>query len=228
MDILYLIPARAGSKGLPGKNTKILKDIPLVEYSINFALQNMKESDVLCISTDDQEVLKIANERGIKTPFVRPEELCTDTATSHDVIIHALNYYKTLNRQFDAVLLLQPTSPFRKKIDFDNTIKAFDAECEMVATVKVSKESPYFTLFEEKKDGYLEKSKTGNFTNRQAAPIVYAFNGSIYLIKTSALYNTSISDFKKVKKVLMPEERSIDIDTPIDWALAEYYCNLID
>jgi CMP-N,N'-diacetyllegionaminic acid synthase len=225
MKILYLIPARAGSKGLPGKNIKKLGNKPLIKYSIDFALENIKKGDELCISTNDDNVLKIASDLGIDVPFKRPEELASDTASSHDVIIHAIKYYEEKNKHFDLVLLLQPTSPFRNQSDFENLIKCYDDEVEMVVSVKVAKENPYFTLFEENEFGFLNKSKQGDFQRRQDCPEVFAFNGSMYLISLNALKNKKINEFTKIKKIIMPDERSIDIDTLVDWTLAEFYLN---
>ena len=225
MKILYLIPARAGSKGLPGKNTKLLGDKPLIVHSIDFAVMNIKKSDELCISTNDVDVIEIASSLGIHIPFIRPDELASDIANSYDVIMHAIKHYEDNNKYFDLVLLLQPTSPFRNEEDFENLFKNYDDEVEMVVSVKKSKENPYFTLFEESKSGFLERSKKGNFQRRQDCPDVFAFNGSMYLMKVSALKNRTISEFRKIKKIVMPEERSIDIDTIADWTLAEFYLN---
>lgn len=223
MRILYLIPARKGSKGLPGKNTKLLGDKPLIEYSIDFALNNLKKHDALCISTNDKTVIAIAESKGITIPFIRPEELANDSASSHDVIIHAINQYEKLNQTFDAVLLLQPTSPFRIQDDFTNLIKEYSVDTDMVVSVKLAKENPYFTLFEKNSEGFLNKSKTGNFERRQDCPEVYAFNGSMYLINIASIKKARISELKNIKKIIMPEERSVDIDTLADWTLAEFY-----
>jgi CMP-N,N'-diacetyllegionaminic acid synthase len=223
MKILYLIPARAGSKGLPEKNIKILGDKPLIFYTIDFVLKNIKVEDELCISTKDEKVLAIATRLGIDVPFTRPEELASDTASSYDVIMHAIKYYEDNNKHFDLVLLLQPTSPFRSQQDFDTLIQNYEDDVDMVVSVKKSKENPYFTLFEENECGFLDKSKKGNFERRQDCPEVFTFNGSLYLMKVSSLKNSPISEFKKIKKIVMPEERSIDIDTLADWALAEFY-----
>jgi CMP-N,N'-diacetyllegionaminic acid synthase len=225
MKILYLIPARAGSKGLPGKNIRNLGNKPLIKYSIDFVLENMKIGDELCISTNDERILAYASDLGINVPFKRPEELATDFANSYDVIMHAINYYETNNFNFDLVLLLQPTSPFRLKQDFENLIQGYSDEIEMVVSVKKCKENPYFTIFEENENGYLEKSKKGDFQRRQDCPEVFAYNGSMYLIPVNALKKAKINEFKKIKKVIMPEERSIDIDTMADWTLAEFYLN---
>jgi CMP-N,N'-diacetyllegionaminic acid synthase len=223
MRILYLIPARKDSKGLPGKNTKLLGDKPLIEYSIDFALNNLKNNDVLCISTNDEAVIAIAESKGITIPFIRPEELANDNASSHDVIIHAINQYEKLNQTFDAVLLLQPTSPFRIQDDFTNLIKEYSADTDMVVSVKLAKENPYFTLFEENSEGFLNKSKIGNYERRQDCPEVYAFNGSMYLINIASIKKSRIAALKYIKKIIMPEERSFDIDTLADWTLAEFY-----
>ena len=223
MKILYIIPARAGSKGLPGKNTKILGGKPLIAHSIAFALHNINEGDELCISTDDQNVIKIAQDLGVNVPFIRPDELSSDNATSYDVIMHALRHYEGNGKNFDAVLLLQPTSPFRNQQDFENLISNFADDIEMVVSVKNTKENPYFTLFEEDESGFLNKSKKGNFERRQDCPKVFAYNGSMYLMHVNALNNMTISEFTKIKKIVMPEERSIDIDTMADWTLAEFY-----
>jgi CMP-N,N'-diacetyllegionaminic acid synthase len=223
MRILYLITARKGSKGLPGKNTKLLGDKPLIEYSIDFALNNLKIDDELCISTNDEAVIEIAISKGMSIPFIRPEELATDKASSYDVIIHAINHYEKLNQNFDAVLLLQPTSPFRIQYDLTQLIKKFSVDTDMVVSVKIAKENPYFTLFEENSEGFLNKSKIGNFERRQDCPEVYAFNGSMYLINTASIKKSRITELKNIKKIIMPEERSVDIDTLADWTLAEFY-----
>lgn len=223
MRILYLIPARKGSKGLPGKNTKLLGDKPLIEYSIEFALNNMRFEDELCISTNDEAVIAIAESKGVSVPFIRPEMLANDKASSYDVILHAINHYENLNHTFDAVLLLQPTSPFRIQDDFAHLIGEYDDDTDMVVSVKLAKENPYFTLFEENDLGFLNKSKLGNFERRQDCPNVYAFNGSMYLINIKSIKKSKIVNLKNIKKIIMPEERSVDIDTLADWTLAEFY-----
>ncbi len=225
MKILYIIPARAGSKGLPGKNTKMLGNKPLIVHSIDFAMKNIKSGDQLCISTNDDEVITIASNLGIQVPFKRPEELASDIATTYDVIMHAIKHYEDQNKFFDLVLLLQPTSPFRNQEDFENIIHAYKDDVEMIVSVKKAKENPYFTIFEENELGFLDKSKKGDFQRRQDCPDVFTFNGSMYLMSVNALKNSKIQEFSKVKKIIMPEERSIDIDTMADWTLAEYYLN---
>src|SRR5215469_16971392 len=118
MRILMIITARAGSKGLPGKNTKMLGGKPLVAYTIEFAQKVKTDNDVICVSTNDDTVIEVAKSYGLDVPFKRPEELASDTAGSYDVILHALNHFEAKGQFFDAVLLLQPTSPFRVVEDF--------------------------------------------------------------------------------------------------------------
>ena len=225
MRTLYLVPARAGSKGLPGKNIKKLGGKPLIEFSIDFALKHLKLEDELCVSTNDYEVIQIVKNKGLKLHFERPEEFSTDIATTQDVILHALNYFQSIGKFFDMVFLLQPTSPFRTDSDWNAIVSAYDDSLDMVVSVKKTKENPYFTLFEESDEGFLFKSKAGNYTSRQECPAVYSFNGSMYLLNVKSLQEKKINEFRKVKKVIMPEERSIDIDTMADWVMAEFYFN---
>ena len=208
---------------MPGKNIKMLGDKPLIQYSIDFALKNMKPQDVLCVSTNDDEILELLTKLEIAIPFKRPEELSSDNAGSYEVIMHALKHYEMDDVVFDAILLLQPTSPFRHQEDITNLFETYDEECDMVVSVKIAKESPYYTIFEENENNFLERSKKSSFTRRQDCPNVFTYNGSMYLIRVDSLKKTPISEFKKIKKIIMPEERSIDIDTMADWVLTEYY-----
>lgn len=223
MRVLHLITARKGSKGLPGKNIKLLGDKPLFMYSVDYALRNMSIDDELCISTNDEQLISIAKSNNVNIHFKRPEILSTDSASSQDVINHALNYFNSIGKTFDLILLLQPTSPFRSDEDYKKIFEIFDSSLDMVVSVKVSKENPYFTLFEEDNEGCLHRSKVGNFLRRQDCPEVYTLNGSMYLIKIESINKLKIAEFKKIRKIVMPEERSIDIDTLADWTLAEFY-----
>ncbi|TKC05261.1 acylneuraminate cytidylyltransferase family protein [Pedobacter frigoris] len=223
MKTLILIPARAGSKGLKGKNVKNLGELPLIAYSILFAKEVATHNDIVCISTNDPEVIDIAEKYNLPVPFVRPDALASDFAGSYEVIMHALNHYDALDINFDSVLLLQPTSPFRLVEDFNKMNALYTADCDMVVSVCVSKNSPYFNLFEQDQYGYLKKSKESDGIRRQDCPEVYAFNGSMYLISVAALKRTNFQGFTKIIKSVMPEERSIDIDNMRDWKIAEYF-----
>lgn len=225
-NTLFLIPARSGSKGLPKKNVKYLRNKPLIGYSIEFALENAKQNDVVCISTNDNEVIEIAKKNyALDVPFIRPEELSNDTASTFEVIIHALNFYLKKEIFFNKILLLQPTSPFRTKSDFDQINTIYNStNADMVVSVKKSKENPYFNMFQENENGFLNKIiNSTTYNTRQACPPVYVYNGSMYLVNTDKFLKTKDFNFENIKKFEIPESRSIDIDTEADWVLAEYF-----
>lgn len=224
MEVLYLITARGGTKGLPGKNIKPLKGKPLIWYTIDFARQFTSDENI-CLSTDSDEIISCSKLIGLDVPFKRPKELAMDGSSSYEVILHALRYYEKKGRKFEAVVLLQPTSPFRKKMFLKEMFNLYNSEIDMVVTVKESHENPYYSLFEEDICGFLKKSKKGVYTRRQDIPKVYSFNGSIYLINVHSLNKKEISDFTKIKKYVVNDFFSLDIDTQLDWFLAE---NLID
>ncbi len=158
---------------------------------------------------------------GLMIPFLRPKELASDTASSEDVILHTLDYFKSKHGQPDKIILLQPTSPFRKAKHIKEAIEQYDEELDMLVSVKETKANPYYVLREENKKGYLIKSKESKATRRQDVPKVWELNGAIYIINPNAFNNKSIGEFKKVKKFVMDEESSHDIDTMIDWKFAE-------
>lgn len=226
---IFIIPARKGSKGLPGKNVRVLGGKPLISYSIEFAKLVSTKDDTICVSTNDEEVIKIANELGVSTPFLRPDELSTDSANTYQVIIHAIEFYKSIGKIFDTIVLLQPTSPFRLMTDFAEMEKLyFSKNPDMVVSVKLSKESPYFTLFQEDTNGLLNKfidDKSSNYKQRQDCPPVYTYNGSIYVVNCKSFMEKGNFDFEHKLKYVMPDNRSIDIDTPVDWVLTEFYLN---
>lgn len=216
-DVLVIIPARGGSKGIPGKNLKVLGSKPLIAYSIEMA-QEIFEDSQICVSTDDEKIADFAKRYGDIVPFMRPDQLATDTASSQDVIIHALDFFK--EKEYKAVVLLQPTSPFRKKEHIEACINSFDFSLDMVVTVFEPKSNPYFNLLEENQEGLLIKSKPSNFTRRQDCPKVYEINGAVYVMNVESLRNKAISAFNKVKKVEMNSDDSVDLDTPLDWKIA--------
>lgn len=222
MSLLVLIPARGGSKGLPGKNIKELGGKPLIYYSIDVARSLFKDEQI-CVSTDDIAIKECVEKYPLKVPFLRPAHLAADNSGTYEVILHALSHYESLGIYFNSVLLLQPTSPFREQVHIEDVLKlkGLHPNAEMIVSVKESKDNPYFNLFEEDREGYLHKSKSGDFIRRQDCPPVFAFNGSIYLMKTEALKEKKISEFKHIVKYVMDEKYSVDIDTQRDWDLQE-------
>ena len=223
MNLLYLITARGGSKGIPGKNGKMLHRLPLLLYSINVA-RELSSDEWVCLSTDDDNLIALAENAGLKVPFKRPAELASDTAGSDQVILHALDYYESQNKKVDAIVLLQPTSPFRTAQHVREALAMYSGEEDMILGVKETKSNPYYLLVEENEEGYLHKSKKlpAHITRRQDAPKVYEINGAIYIINAASMkLKQSLSKFEKIKKYVMSEEDSLDLDTPLDWKFAE-------
>jgi len=219
--ILVVIPARGGSKGIPYKNIKNLNGKPLIIYSIDVARQLFEDNDI-CVSTDDKQIIETVENYGLRVPFIRPCELATDTATTQDVLKHALDFYEQKEQYYDIILLLQPTSPFRLKQHLEEAINLYTDDCDMVVSVKESSANPYYNLFEEDSFGYLQVSKgSGQLTRRQDAPCVWEYNGSIYVINCHSLRNRKMSDFSHRIKYPMDRFYSVDIDTELDWAVAE-------
>lgn len=231
MNPLVIIPARGGSKGIPHKNIKPLNGKPLICYSIDVARQFTSDQNI-CVSTDDDKIIDVVEQYGLLVPFKRPAELATDTASSNDVLLHALNFYEQQGRTFDVIILLQPTSPFREVGFLKEAMSLFDPSIDMVVSVKESSANPYYNCFEENSDGFLTISKsTGHpITRRQNAPKVWEYNGSIYVINPKSLKEKGMQHFTAIKKYSMPDNYSIDIDTPFDWKIAELFLqeNLIE
>ena len=223
MKTLIVIPARAGSIGLPGKNTKLFGEKPLIIHTIEFAEQIKEDGDLVCVSSNDETVIEIAKRYTTIAALRRPEELATDSIGMNDVLLHALHSLDIENSLFERILLLQPTSPIRSMEDYKNICRIFDQGADLAVSVKESKENPYFNLFEENSEGYLEKSKKSNFERRQDCPQIYEYNGSMYLASVTALLKYGLHGMKKISKMIMPDERSVDIDDMKDWQMALYY-----
>ena len=215
-----IIPARGGSKGIPGKNIKLLNDKPLIAYTID-AAKEVTLNDHIIVSTDSEEIKRVAEDLGLKIPFLRPPHLATDEANSYDVVMHAVDYLFNKWITPNPIILLQPTSPFRNANHIEEALSLYTDDIDMVVSVTETKSNPYYSLFEENKEGFLQKSKEGDFTRRQDCPKVWEYNGAIYIMNLNSLKSGSIGDFKKIKKYEMAEENSLDIDTPLDWMIAE-------
>lgn len=228
MKILFLIPARGGSKGIPNKNIIQLLSKPLIGYTIEECLKISEIYDCeICVSTDSNNIKNVAESFGIKVPFLRPEHISTDTASSEEVILHAIDWYVNQDKFFDIVVLLQPTSPLRNHKHITEAIYQYQENqtnnIDMVVSVKVSKANPYFNLFEENNNGMLLKSINSNYTRRQDCPITYEYNGAIYVINIKSLKEKGIQQFDKIKKYVMDDISSLDIDEPEDLKICAYF-----
>lgn len=220
--MLVVIPARGGSKGVPGKNIKELGGKPLIQYTIDAARDIFEDKDII-VSTDCEKIKFSVESLGLKVPFLRPVELATDEAGSQEVLLHALSFVENNGIYPETLILLQPTSPFRNATHIKEALKLYNNKLDMVVSVKETTANPYYVLKEENTEGFLENSKKGEFTRRQDCPNVWELNGAIYIINVKSLKSSKIGDFTKVKKYVMDEISSHDIDTMMDWDFAKFY-----
>ncbi|MEQ6123450.1 acylneuraminate cytidylyltransferase family protein [Pseudotenacibaculum sp. MALMAid0570] len=223
MKVLGVIPARGGSKGVPRKNIKDLKGKPLIGYTIDAALNSIL--DRVIVSTDDKEISEIANKLGVETPFTRPKDLASDTASSIDVAVHALNEMEKIDGvMYDAFMLLQPTTPYRaskdinlaieklQRSDADSVISVVDVEASHPARMKYMRKGklvdpPFCEAYENQ--------------NRQELEPMYIRNGAIYLTRRETLLKKSYKG-ENCEGLIMPPERSVNIDTLSDFEYAEW------
>lgn len=222
--ILAIIPARSGSKRLPRKNILNLAGKPVIAWSIDAAKNSSYLSEVV-VTTDSLEIKKIAEDYGASVPFIRPENLSNDTASSFDVVKHCIEYYQTqLNKTFDYIILLQPTSPLRTSKDIDCSIELlFKKNADAIVSLCEVEHSPLWTNTIDNTlsfDSFLRDDVKNK--RSQDLPIYYRLNGAIYICKTSELLKQKTFFFEKNSfAYLMDKEKSIDIDTLIDFKLAE-------
>ncbi len=223
MKSLFLIPARGGSKGIPGKNIKLLNGKPLIYYSIDIA-RFFSEDDCICVSTDSDEIIDTVEAYGLNVLFKRPYELATDAAETRDVILHALDWYESNGKVFDSIVLLQPTSPFRLKTHIGEALNLFSENVDMVVSVSTIASNVYSTYFKQTEGEYISRllQSKSDGERRQDSPKVYKLNGSIYIISVDSIRKKKISEFSRVKKIVMESNYSIDIDEPVDWEWCEF------
>lgn len=223
MKILGIITARGGSKGVPGKNIKLLGNLPLLGYTANAACQSKLVHKTI-LSTDDAEIIQVAKQFKIEVPFVRPEHLATDTATSIAVVQHAVEFMENKGEFYDAICLLQPTSPFREKGFIDAAIQKFiHAKTDsLISVLPVPHEyNPHWT-FEENQNGTL-KIATGEeriISRRQELPKAYHRDGSIYITKTEVIKKGSFYG-DSMGFIENNPDFYVNIDTLKDWEIAE-------
>lgn len=216
--VLGLIPARGGSKGIPRKNIRPLGGKPLIAWTIEVA-RNSQYIDRLVVSTDDQEIADTVRKWGADVPFMRPAELASDTARGIDVVLHALRELP----EYDVVVLLQPTSPFRTVTDVDGAVSLWKKCGETVVGVTEARKSPYWMYLLDE-EGRLQSllTKAGETTNRRELPPAYALNGAVYVAGHQELQEQQTFLTPMSRGYEMPRERSIDLDSEEDWEYAEW------
>ena len=224
MKTLAIIPARGGSKGIPRKNITMLNDKPLISYTINAALKADAMTDIV-VSTDDTEIADIARELGALVPFIRPLKLATDQSESAPVIEHTLYFMEEMRGfKYDAIIMLQPTSPLRTSQHINDSISLFDSkDCDsLVSIVSVGGNHP---LRMKRLDGdkllnYVDQG-FWNMQPRQSLPPLYIRNGSIYLISRDTFIKKKQLIGENCLGYLMSDIESVNIDTRIDLLVAE-------
>lgn len=226
MKILAIIPARGGSKRLPGKNIRVLGGKPLINWTIDVC-KNLPEICDILVSTDDTTIAEISANAGAYVPWLRPAELASDTASSVDVALHALDWYETEKGAVDGILLLQPTSPFRTKESVRKGIELFrNSPHQSVLGVSPAHSHPMWTM---KVDNnllvpYFEDHGFGK--RSQELPEAFVINGCLYLISPSLLREKkSFFDSSARPLVIESFQEDLDIDTEKDWQLAERLVN---
>lgn len=222
-SILGIIPARGESKELPKKNVLALLGKPLIAWTIEQAFLS-KYIDKLIVSTDDEEIARISKKYNAETPFIRPKELSGDDAKSIDVIFHAAEWMEKNNMTYDLVLVLQPTSPNRISDDINNAVELlFQKKASSIVSACEVKHHPYLsnTL---PKDGCMKKFLRTDAVNknRQDLPEYFRINGAIYLAYYNYLKHEKSFFGDKTYAYIMPIERSIDIDSELDFRFSEF------
>ena len=223
--VLAIIPARGGSKRLPRKNILDLNGKPLIAWTIEAALKS-KYIDKTIVSTDDKEIADISTKYGAEVPFIRPAHLSTDTASSIDVVFHAVEFLKKNNEQYDIVILLQPTSPLRTTKDINKALEMLNNKTKAVISVCETDHSPLWsnTLPEDHSMKDFIRPEMRNMRS-QDLPKYYRLNGALFISEIDYLFLNSGFYGENTKAFIMPQGRSVDIDTKEDWVHAERYCN---
>ena len=219
--LLALITARGGSKGIPDKNIKLLGGKPLIAWTIDEAKKS-KYIDRLILSSDCENIQEIAKQFSCEVPFSRPKELASDTSSSIDVILHALD---NIYEEFDYLMLLQPTSPFRTVADIDKVVEeSIDSNIElMVSVAKVKKHPSYLYKIENNKlIPYIETNKQ---LRRQDMPATYEHNGAIYFSTVDFIKKNKTYNSVEAVGFEMFGSGNLDIDTYEDLEYAEYLIN---
>lgn len=217
---LVIIPARGGSKGVPGKNLKKIAGMPLIYWSIKAALES-KSVDRIIVSTDSQEIAKLSKSFGAETPFIRPPEISGDTATTESAVIHCLNFLSQRNETLpENIILLQPTSPVRKQATIDEAFKYFEKN-EASSLLSVNRFDHFLW---KNMDSPVALYDYKNRPRRQdIKPIDYKFieNGSIYITKADQYLNDGNRLCNSPICYELSEEESFEIDTHLDFIIVE-------
>ncbi|HIF34634.1 MAG: acylneuraminate cytidylyltransferase family protein [Pirellulaceae bacterium] len=221
-NVVGLVTARGGSKGVPGKNIRSVGGKPLIAWTIEAALAS-STLDRVVVSSDDPEILRIAAEFGAETPFVRPVELAGDRSGHTGVVIHAIEWLRQHGDEPDYIMTLQPTSPFRRPVDIDSAMQlARTRDVKAVMSVKPASEHPMWAKLIDD-DGVMRPfiPHGQNGVQRQLLSDCYTINGAIYLNRCRDLEREKVMVPPGTLAYVMSVETSVDIDTPWDLMVAD-------
>lgn len=223
MKPLYIITARGGSKGIPRKNIKDMCGRPLIAYTIEAATEALKTTGgYILLSTEDEEIAAVARRCGLESEYMRPAYLAGDNVGSRECILHAMDWADSKGIAYDCVILLQPTSPLRTAEDIKACAALYNDSVDMVVSVCLADDNPYYNMFETDSSGFLHICKgDGKYTGRQQVPPVWIYNGAVYVINPSSVRRMPLGEFQRRVPFEMPRERSLDLDTPLDWLITE-------
>lgn len=224
MKYTGLVCARSGSKGLPGKNAKTFLGKSLVGHAVSKARAVSRIESVI-VSTDSEEIARLAQLEGAKVPFLRPAELSEDGSAEWDVWRHIIRYLESEAVEYQGLVVVPPTSPLRSSQDIENCLDLFESDkFDIIITVTDSARSPYFNMVKSVGDGYVDlviKPDNG-ITRRQDVPEVFDMTTVAYVVKPEYVLSASNLFDGRVGCVHVPLERSVDIDTQFDFEFAEF------
>ncbi len=225
MNNIAIIPARSGSKGIKDKNVKNLNGKPLMAYTIDAAIKSGLFQEIM-VSTDSEKYAEIAKAYGANVPFLRSQVTATDTASSWDMVDEVLEGYQHIGKDFDSFCLLQPTSPLRTADDIINAYAIFYEKAEFaVVSVCEAEHSPLWTGHLPKGGEFVDFIRHEAMGQRQAMGCFYRINGAIYIVDCEHFKNDRFLYQKGSYAYIMPQIRSVDIDTELDFKLAELILN---
>lgn len=228
MNILVTICARSGSKGIPNKNIKPIKGVPLLAYSIILANKiKAKYGADIGFSTDSKEYKAIAEDYGLYTEYLRPDSLASDNAGKIDVIAELKNFEELKrNKKYDFIIELEVTSPLRNLEDVDRALQALklNKEADIIVGVSPVTKNPYYNMWEQKKDGFwtLSKELPKEILTRQSAPKVYSSNGMVYIMRDRFFEKNYKSIVTENTMVYVSKHICFDLDEKIDFEFMEY------
>lgn len=220
-SVLAIIPARGGSKGIKGKNIFSIEGKPLIAYTIEAACAS-EYIDTVIVSTDNQEIADVSKAYGAEVPFLRPAELASDYAKTIDAVLHAVYTLKEMGKEYDYLVLLQPTQPLRSAEDIDHAIILCDKEMRGVVSISRVKDHPVLMRYMNAQGEMCKLLELNSTVRRQDMPDYYRVNGCVYVNPMSEVTG-ELSFNDNPIPYIMPVERSVDIDGYEDIALVEYY-----